>query len=356
MMMEQKRPIDPKLYDHQKETLDKLRTGSILMGGVGSGKSRTSIAYFYKNELGGSITPFSSPTAAKDLYVITTAKKRDSLDWEKEAANFGIANKREASINSILLTVDSWNNINKYKGVENAFFIFDEQKVIGSGAWAKSFLKIVKKNNWILLTATPGDTWMDYISVFVANGFFKNRTEFIRQHVVFNSFSNYPKVEKYLETDKLKRLKDRILVRMEFKRKTVRHNIDYIVPFDDAKLNRVSKERWNIFTNKPIREAAEACYTMRKVVNSDLSRVKTVRELAIKHSKIIVFYNFDYELDILRTLADTMPDFSVAEYNGHLHEDIPNADKWIYLVQYVSGAEAWNCIDTNAIVFYSQTY
>lgn len=328
--MNTKRKIS--LLPHQKEAISKLRTGSVLLGGVGSGKTMTAIAYFKSKE------------SKEDLYVITTARKRDSHDWEKEADSF-----------NIFLIVDSWNNINKYKDVKDSFFIFDEQKVVGSGAWSKAFLKITKHNNWILLTATPGDTWMDYVSIFIANGFYKNRTEFVRNHVVFNAFSNYPKIDRYLEEYKLKRLKDKILVKMKFERKTTRHNIDIIVPHNSEDLDRVVKDRWNIFKNQPIKAAAEACYTMRRVVNSHPKRLEAVKELLNKHDRIIVFYNFDYELELLRSLSNS-DDYVLAEYNGHLHEDIPKSKRWIYLVQYISGAEAWNCVETNAVVFYSQNY
>ena len=347
-----------KLLDHQKEALRKLRTGSILLGGVGSGKSFTGLSYFYSKVCGGSLGgEYLEPgyiSKSKDLYIITTARKRDSLDWERDAAIFSISNKRENSIGNILLTVDSWNNVKKYEDIKDAFFIFDEQKAIGSGVWAKSFVKISKNNNWIMLTATPGDTWLDYIPVFLANGFYKNRTEFVREHVIFNPFTKYPKVESYRNEEKLKRLKNLILVIMRFERKTVRYHKDIIVPFDKEKMKRIVKDRWNIFKNKPIRDGGEVCYAMRRVSNSDPARLEVVKELIEKHRKVIIFYNFDYELELLRTLDSY--DYDVAEYNGHLHEDIPRSNKWVYLVQYVSAAEAWNCIETNAIIFYSQNY
>lgn len=343
-----------KLRPYQEDAIKRLRYGSILMGGVGSGKTLTSLAFYYTKVCGGSLTFDSPPPRSVDIYVITTARKRDSLDWEREAAYFAISTDPESSVNGIKLTVDSWNNIDKYLGTTDAFFIFDEQRVVGSGTWAKSFIKLAKANKWILLTATPGDTWMDYISVFVANGFYKNRTAFIREHVVYNSYTSFPKVERYLGTERLERLKEQILVKMDFERRANRHYIDIVVPHDEDTLSKVIKERWNVFANKPIINSAKLGYIMRRVVNSDPSRLEAVKELAEKHQKVIIFYNFDYELHILRTLEDT--DFDVAEYNGHLHQDIPQTNKWIYLVQYLSGAEAWNCIETNAIIFYSLNY
>jgi len=324
----------PSIYKYQEIAANNLRTGSILCGGVGSGKTRTAIMYYYRKE------------ASKKLYVITTAAKRDTLDWEREYNHFKLNFK---------MTVDSWNNIKKYIDVKESFFIFDEQRVIGSGSWVKSFLKIVKQNNWILLSATPGDTWMDYIPVFVANGFYKNRTEFIRRHVVYNSFVKFPRVDHYVEEGRLVRLKEKILVTMAYERPTIRISKTINVGYDKEIWNLVSIKRWNPYKNKPIKDISELCFVMRKVVNSDSTRFINLLRLIQKHNKIIVFYNFNYELDILRQIKND-PDIVFAEYNGHKHESLPAGPTWVYAVQYTSGSEGWNCIETNTIVFYSQNY
>jgi hypothetical protein len=289
----------------------------------------------------------------KDVYVITTAKKRDSLDWMGEAAKYGIGTERNATVGGVL-TVDSWNNLSKYEGVTDAFFILDEQRLVGSGAWTKSFLKIAKGNNWVLLSATPGDTWLDYIPVFVANGFYKNRSEFKREHVVYSSYSKFPKVEKFLGVRKLLDLRKQILVEMKYDMHA-RREVHYVdMEFDCELFNQVWKRRWNPFEDRPLKDVAEQYRCMRKVVNSDPSRVNGVRTLLETHPKLIVFYNFDYELELLRELND---EYVVAEWNGHKHEPIPShADSWIYLVQYVAGSEGWNCIETDTMVLYSLTY
>lgn len=327
------------LFDHQLTAVDQLKTGSILQGGVGSGKSLTAIAYYHKNE------------HPKDLFVITTAKKRDSLDWEREWKQYGLYS---TDFLDPFLKVDSWNNLKKYVKVENCFFIFDEQRLVGSGVWVRSFLKIVKSNNWILLSATPGDTWMDYIPVFVANGFYKNRTEFIRRHVIYNSFVKFPKVDRYVEVGRLERLKKEILVVMEYQKETVSIYKNLSATFDKDKYTLVFNRKWNPYTDKPIQSLGELFFTIRKVVNSDPSRFALIETLLDIHRKLIVFYNFNYELDILKELS-RFP-IKVAEYNGHKHEPLPEGDKWVYLVQYMSGGEGWNCIETNTIVFYSLNY
>ena len=287
-----------------------------------------------------------------DVYVITTAKKRNSLDWDREFADATIGKEPDSTIGG-MLTVDSWNNIHKYKDIQNSFFIFDEQRLVGSGSWVKSFLRIAKANNWIMLSATPGDTWMDYIPVFIANGFYKNRTAFIREHVVYKPWAKFPKVERYLGEGRLLKLRGQILVPMPYPKLTIRHDKTVFVSFNEDLLRHVYKNRWHIFANRPIRDIAELFLVMRKVINSDPSRVKALRKLLETHPKIIVFYNFDYELEALRALDDVT---TVAELNGHKHEEIPQEDSWVYLVQYIAGSEAWNCIETNAIVFYSLTY
>lgn len=330
------------LFPHQQEAVKNLSNGKILWGGVGTGKSITAAAYYVQKE------------APRDVYVITTAKKRDSMDWEMEFLKFGVGDIRTPTTG--VLRVDSWNNIAKYKNVRGAFFIFDEQRLVGSGAWAKAFQFIAKpqnNNRWILLSATPGDTWMDYIPVFIANGFYKNRTEFIRDHVVYNSYTKFPKIEKYVNTVKLQKLRNSLLVHMPYERHTTRVTQEIEVEFNQELLDKVVKDRWNPYTNEPIKSLAEFFYTMRKVVYSDPSRLRAVREKLVKHPKLIVFYNFDYELDVLRTLSK---DITVAEWNGHKHEEIPKTDQWVYLVQYTAGAEGWNCTETDAMMFYSLTY
>ena len=349
------------LYDYQREAIKEMHNGCILCGGVGSGKSRTSLAYYYIQQDGVLDTDEYSPMGEppQDLYIITTVRKRDTLEWEGELIPFLLSTDPEQNLYSNKVVIDSWNNIGKYTDAENAFFIFDEQRVIGSGAWVKAFYKICEKNDWILLSATPGDKWEDYIPVFVANGFYKNKSQFIREHVVYSRFSKFPKVDRYLNTGRLIRLRNNILVNMDFKRKTVSHHEDVFVSYNISEYKDLIRNRWNPWTNKPIKTASELCYSLRKIVNSDDSRLVALMEIVEKHPRAIIFYNFDYELELLTEAfipyADTQY-FEIAEWNGHKHQPVPTTEKWVYLVQYNAGAEGWNCITTDTIIFYSQNY
>ena len=346
----------PFLYPHQGQAIDRMFNGCILNGGVGSGKSRTGLFYYFK-ENGGWIegqeyTPMKNP---RDLYIITTAMKRDKLEWEDELSNYFMSTNPKANYYSNKIVVDSWNNIKKYVGVTNAFFIFDEDRVCGSGAWVKAFLKIVKSNKWIILSATAGDTWSDYIPVFIANGFYKNRSEFIREHVVYSRFSKFPKIDRYLGTGKLLKLRDRILIDMDFERPTTQHHEDIYCEYDIPKYKEAMRTRWDPYKNEPIQQASGLCYVLRRIVNEDESRQVAVCEIFEKHPKLIIFYNFDYELELLKGIRYG-DDVKVAEWNGHAHEPIPDSDSWVYLVQYTAGAEGWNSIKTDTIVFFSQNY
>ena len=336
------------LDKNQLLALEQLRTGCILCGGVGSGKSRTALAYFHVKVCGGDFSG-SAIKEPRDLYIITTAKKRDSKEWEDEFPPFSFLS------NGVNVHIDSWNNIHKYTNVIGAFFIFDEQRVVGSGAWVKAFLRITKLNEWILLTATPGDTWMDYIPVFIANGFYKNRTEFIRRHVVYNRYAKFPKVDKYIENGRLIQLRKSILINMKYVKPTISHNERVIVGYDRELYKHILKTRWNPFTNEPVRDISALCYLLRKIVNSDEARIEEVKKLIGEHPKVIIFYNFDYELELLRQIGKDL-DILTAEWNGHKHEPIPEGQNWIYLVQYTAGAEGWNCTRTDTIIFYSQNY
>lgn len=320
------------LYPHQNEALNKMHNGCILVGEVGSGKSRTAIAYYQKNY-------------TCDIYVITTALKRNRKEWDDEFKPFGITN----------YIVDSWNNIKKYVKVTDAFFIFDEQRVVGYGSWVKSFLKITKANKWILLTATPGDTWADYIPVFIANGFYKNKSEFTYKHVIYKSYMKYPVIDRYVNTGILNKQRREILVTMDFKKKAKKINHRVAVDYDKVLYKSVFKDRWDPYDNEPITEVGKLCYLLRRVVNTDETRINEVKEILIKFKKAIIFYNFTYELNILRGIADGLH-YDIGEWNGERHTDVPTTDKWVYLVQYTAGSEGWNCISTNCTIFYSQSY
>lgn len=346
---------NPFLYDYQMDAVEKMHNGCILNGGVGSGKSRTGLYYYFK-EQGGSIDqdyiPMKNP---KDLYIITTAMKRDSLEFEGELANFLISKNPEVSYYKNKVVIDSWNNIKKYADTKNSFFIFDEDRVTGKGVWVKSFLKIARSNNWIILSATPGDTWEQYIPVFIANGFYRNKTEFTREHIIYSRFTKYPKIDRYINTGKLIRLRNQILIDMDFTRHTIPHHEDIYVRYDISKYKDAIRTRWDPFKNEPIQQASGLCYVLRRIVNSDESRQVSLFEIFEKHPRMIVFYNFDYELDILKGMYFG-DDCDIAEWNGHKHQPIPQSDKWVYLVQYTAGCEGWNCTKTDTIVFYSQNY
>lgn len=334
------------LYDYQIEAIKKMHNGCILNGGVGTGKSRTALSYYYilcgGDLFSEKITPVKNLI---ELYIITTALKRDSKEWELELLHLNLC-----------AHIDSWNNIKKYENIENAFFIFDEDRVIGNGAWVKAFLKIAKKNKWIILSATPGDTWTDYIPVFIANGFYRNRTDFYNQHIIWNRFAKYPKVDKYVGTKKLYALRDQLLVPMEVQKETERHEHIIFVEYDKYLYKRIMKDRWNVFEDKPLRNAAELCFNLRKVINTNPEKLDIVIEILRERKRAIIFYNYNYELEMLKSIECDLKDYEMAEWNGLKHEKCPVGENWFYLVQYNAGSEGWNCITSDTIIFLSQNY
>ena len=345
------------LYDYQLDAVNRLRNGCILCGSVGSGKSRTGLFYYFK-ENGGWIDsekyiPMKTP---QDLYIITTAKKRDSKEWEGEIANFALYPDENGITrfgNKVI--IDSWNNIKKYQDVRDSFFLLDEQRLVSYGTWTKAFLKIAKFNHWILLTGTPGDSYSEYLPVFLANGFFRNKTEFNREHVEFSRYAKFPKIERYHNTGRLDRLRDRILVNMNYKHEIQINHIDISCTYDIRKYKEVMKNRWNPYKEEPIQDAGGLCHVLRRIVNSDESRQVKLLEILENYPRAIIFYNYNYERDILLNLAYE-PGTEVAEWTGHAHQPIPEGDRWIYICQYNSACEGWNCIRTNCVIFYSQNY
>lgn len=345
------------LYDYQMDAVERMHNGCILCGSVGSGKSRTGLFYYFK-ENGGWIdengyTPMRKP---QDLYIITTAKKRDSLEWLGELANYLLYPDKNGKTkwgNTII--VDSWNNLPKYKDVENAFFLLDEQRLVSYGAWTKSFLKIAKSNSWILLSATPADTYSDYLPVFLANGYYRNKTEFNEEHVIYSRYCKFPKIDRYVNTKRLDRLVDHTLVIMDYTHKITKHNIDVVCTYDMSKYRDVIRKRWDIFNDEPLQDAGGLCRTLRRVVTSDESRQIKLLEVLEKHPRAIIFYNYNYERDILLSLAYG-EDVEVAEWTGHKHQPVPQSEKWVYICQYTSACEGWECTKTDCTIFFSPSY
>ena len=332
-----------------------MHNGCILCGGTGSGKSITGLAYYFIQN-GGKLNPMTKMKNPKDLYIITTAKKRDSGEWIGDMSWFYLTPDDKSKIYDHKVVIDSWNNIKKYANVQNSFFIFDEQRVVGYGAWTKAFLKIAKYNEWILLSATPGDNYMDYMPVFIANGFYKNKSEFTAEHCVYSRFSKFPQIERFIGTERLNRLRQRVLVDMPYEKPAVQNHEDVWCSFDKEAYKDLMKNRFDYEKGEPIENVSELCYKLRKICYSDESRAEALLNIFEKHNKLIVFYNFDYELEIIKNI-DFGEDVVIAELNGHRHDPEPFANsKWIYLVQYNAGSEAWNCIKTDTMVFYSQNY
>lgn len=323
------------LLSHQEEVLPKLSSGKVLVGGTGSGKSITALAYF---------TGLSTETP---IYVITTAKKRDGGEWWDDAMKMSLRNP---------MYVDSWNNIGKYTDINNAFFIFDEQRIVGKGAWVNHFFTIARQqNHWLLLSATPADTWVDLAPLFIANGFYANRTQFDREHVRYVRFAKFPKIDGYLDTPLLEYYRDKLYVEMPFQRSTTRVEHFHSVDFNVEEQRKLFTDRWNFHENKPLKDAGEMMRLLRRSTNSDPSRYEKVKEIMRENPRVIIFYNHNYELEILRCLMTDM-DIPLAEWNGHVHQDIPQGPRWVYIVQYQAGAESWNCITTDTIIFYSLPY
>lgn len=343
------------LYKAQVDAIETLRPGSILCGGVGTGKSRTSLAFFFSKICDGTLKggEIEAPIRhAKRLVIITTARKRDTNEWGREMAIFGLSEGPEGVCR---VDVDSWNNIKKYQDVREAFFIFDEQRLVGSGAWVKAFYKIARSNQWILLSATPGDTWLDYAPVFIANGFYRNITEFKHEHVVYKNFRNFPQIDRFVGVKRLEGLRDKVLVDIPYERETERHHVYCVADYSRERYKRVWKERWNEFEDCPVETASELCQLLRRIVSTDLSRRAELEAILARHDRMIIFYNYNYELEVLREIL-LEDGRETREWNGHRHDRLPEGEQWAYLVQYSAGAEGWNCTSTNVIVYWSMNY
>lgn len=344
------------LKPEQQEAVDKLQSGMILVANTGAGKSRTGIYWYFKENGGAFINDDYQPMKdPKDLYIITTANKRDTHDWDRELSLYLLSTDPEVNYYHNKVVVNSWQQIAKYKDISDAYFLFDEDHLTGSGAWVKTFLRIAQHNKWIILTATPGDKYEDYGPVFVANGYFRSIYEFKQKHLVYDYRPGWPRFVKCIGTTRLDRLKQRIIVRMNYEHDAEVHEKDILCEFDKELYKVVVKRRWDPYRNAPIENASQFCYCLRKITNLDESRIEACKQIVNEKNRVIIFYNHDPELELLKSVY-WGKDISVAELNGHAHEAIPSTPKWVYLVNYAAGAEAWECTKTDTVIFYSLNY
>lgn len=321
--------------DYQKRAINQMHNGCILCGGVGAGKSLTSLGYIDKVYPSGTV------------YIITPARKRNTGEWFDDI--------RKNDMDETRFVVDSWNNLSKYKDVKDAFFLFDEQKVSGKGTWAKSLIRIAKSNQWILLSATPGDTYDDYATVLIANGFVRNRTTWYDEYCVTKSQPFFHIVD-HKNKDVIDMMIRRIFIKMDYQ--SDKKRIERVIPIQ---ARSAGEEKEILMTHKapgaqmPFTTFAAAIAYVRMNCYDKSKKTEALRKIIEKHKKIIVFYNFLSEkLEIERAAIDA--NVTINFYNGQRHDPIPDTDEWVYGVQYNSGAEAWNCITTNAMVFYSPNY
>ena len=117
----------------------------------------------------------------------------------------------------------------------------------------------------------------------------------------------------------------------------------------------VVKNRMDPWTNEPLRDAGGVCRILRKVVSDNDWRSDETLRLLASHERVIVFYNYDYELERILAVADRDGRPS-AQWNGHRHDPVPRGERWIYICQYTSAAEGWNCTDTDTVLFWSLNY
>lgn len=324
-----------KLRPAQRDAVDRMHDGCVLLGRTGSGKTMTALGYWLKVH------------AQQDLYVVTTPAKRDAMEWEGDSAKLGQYLPPERVV--------SWNKIKDFEYLESAFVVFDEQRVSGSGKWVKSFLKIAKSNDWILLSATPGDVWIDWLPLFIANGFYRTRTQFTDRHVIWDPHTRYPRIKRYIEEDRLERCQEAICVYLASPNPISRMVHDELVSYDSRKYAEVTRKRWNPFEVRPMMDAGELCRVQRRIVLENVCREEALERLLKGHPRALVFYSYNYELEAIKAVCERLGR-SYGQRNGHRHDPVPvSKEPWVYIVQYQS-ADAWNCISTNIAILYSLPY
>lgn len=347
----------PELYAFQKKAITELQQPDkhICIAGCGAGKGSIALHWL-------------KTTNKKKWLFITTASKRDSKDVENEMVMwFG-----KESLSSYSLEVISWAalakwTITNWNSLEDYAFVFDEVACAKAGVSSnrgRAFIQIAKQTDcWTGYTATPGDRWEDFQAYFVAAGYVKNKTAFMREFCQVQTFKGYPEIVGYY---------DEHILKAYWKRLTV-------CPDTQAMLDELPAEQHKTYHFKP---SPTYKRFLKERLDEDGNFIDTVmgychycRRLCLTAEKLqwvsdylsglgtnaVFFYNYIAEGEELEKVAKkALPKGAKVWRIDGKHHDIPTADtigKYdIVLAQYASGSESLNLQFMNHMVFVSPNY
>lgn len=331
------------LYDFQKDAVAHLLTGRhFIISGVGSGKTAMALTWAAEQ---------CRQTGKHKVLVVTTASKVRTGDFEKEDKIWtDDSEKRE-------MAVISWHKLKawveqNWKGLDEWVVIFDEaQRSKGySTGMGKAFLKITKQNpDWAGFTGTPGDTWADYISYFVATNQTRNKTAYLHEFANVQTYKGYPEIVGWRNEDRLK---------------AMWAHISY-APDTSIVAQQLPKEQYRTITLPKPRAYSKTLKTrlneQGEFLDTAGAMVAELRRLCFTKDKqqwvadfvegvesgVVMFYNYIATGDKLAEICEKALGKSgrVWRIDGKHHE-IPTAEtigaKDVVLCQWQSGSEALN--------------
>lgn len=343
------------LYEYQKKVIDKADSSWLFALGTGTGKTILSIHHYLKHYNGES------------LLIIAPAQKVLEGGWDREVqrvANFYNI-QIQYDVMSYGVLAKKWN---LYKGW---FVIFDECHYVKNptSQRGKAALNLTRiSTNFSLLSATPSSNgWADTINYMLMFNFYRNKTQFIKEHAIhetkFFGQKQIKVIADWKDQDKLKMLYQSISTKLS---KDDCLDLPPLI-FEDVYF-KVSKE-YEIIRKKRVLETENgpiAYDTVMKLQHGlrfyanqkdKLSYTEMLAEST--NENIVIFYYYQQEKDdLVKVLAKNKKIYEVSGKVNHL----PSRDQWdelkntVTLVQYQAGAAGIELQYCNLVIFYTPTF
>lgn len=343
---------DSMLYNFQRQLLNSIEENYIIAADTGTGKTMMAIHHYLKHNTG------------EPLLILAPPQKIKEGGWQREldfvASHYNI---------EIPYDIISYGVLSKrWKEYKDWFLVMDECHYVKNptSQRGKAAINLTKQStNFLLLSATPSSNgWGDTIAYMIMFGYYKNKTQFLKEHAVYNriDYGNGPVnvVSDYRDQEKLQKLYQ------SFSIKLAKEDCLDLPPLVFEKVHFKPSKEYNIIKKDRVLgeelfdNISKLQHGLRFYANQADKLKYTEMLLEGTEENVIIFYNYKQENEELKKIAKKLKK-KVFEVSGS-KTNLPDKEKWtslknsVTIVQYQAGAAGIELQYANIVIFHTPTY